>query len=203
MGRNSIFKLVRFPPYFAVGNLIDKKNNEKNLLYFSNRIAQHSYKTKPVDKAKLSTVDNACKNIINANSGRDFSLKKPTLIHNSTTPAQANTDADGINLNPKVPYIDVTVGIPVNKGPHYDKLGIRTKVLLDTGAAKTTMNLDFYSRLMIAFNNNQNNLMLNHNTGIKLLSERPKILQEWSHLGYGCQLTHRSTETEQPWSLMA
>ena len=79
------------------------------------------------------------------------------------------TDTAGINLHPKVPYINVTIGLPENKGPQYDKIGIQAKVLLDSGAAKTTMHQNFYLRLMSAFNNTKNSLTVTKDYGIKTI----------------------------------
>ena len=59
---------------------------------------------------------------------------------------------DPNNLNPKLPYADFTIGLPTNKGPHYDQIGLKTRVLLDTGAGKTTMTYSFYMKLMTSFN---------------------------------------------------
>lgn len=77
--------------------------------------------------------------------------------------------AEKVNLHPKLPYINLTVGLPENKGPLYDQLGIKTKILIDTGAGKTTMHKDFYLKLMSFFNGNHNSLTVIPDYGIKTI----------------------------------
>ena len=81
-----------------------------------------------------------------------------------------------INLAPKLPYINVSIGLPVNRGPFYDQLGMKTKVLLDSGAGKTTMNKNFYLRLMQAFNSSKESLTVVPNYGIKTILSNTMLI---------------------------
>ena len=80
------------------------------------------------------------------------------------------------NLAPKLPYINVSIGLPVNRGPFYDQLGMKTKVLLDSGAGKTTMSKNFYLRLMQAFNSSKESLTVVPNYGIKTILSNTMLI---------------------------
>ena len=58
------------------------------------------------------------------------------------------------NLRPVMGHVNLTLGIPVNKGPAHHAIGIFAKCLVDTGCSKTTISQGAYELLMEQFNNN-------------------------------------------------
>ena len=62
------------------------------------------------------------------------------------------------NLNPVLTYVNMTIGIPTNRGPHRNCHGAKLKCLLDTGCAKTSIDKSIYEFLMACFNNRQHDI---------------------------------------------
>ena len=62
------------------------------------------------------------------------------------------------NLNQVLTYVNMTIGIPTNRGPHRNCHGAKLKCLLDTGCAKTSIDKSIYEFLMACFNNRQHDI---------------------------------------------
>ena len=62
------------------------------------------------------------------------------------------------NLNPVLAYVNITIGIPNNVGPHLKCYGAKLKCMLDTGCAKTSIDKSIYEFLMACFNNRHHDI---------------------------------------------
>ena len=62
------------------------------------------------------------------------------------------------NFYPVLPYVNITVGLPYNRGPYLDCCGANLRCMLDTGCAKTSMDKAIYEFLMASFNQSYNDM---------------------------------------------
>jgi len=85
----------------------------------------------------------------------DKQAQMPEPMQDLTT-KQGHTNIT--NFHPTLPYVNLTVGTPVNNGPYFECCGAVLKCLLDTGCAKTSIDKKVYEFIMTSFNNGFNEL---------------------------------------------